>query len=63
MLRLLEKGVFSTTLAKKIEQVAAILRAQNSKSTCCKSDEALDANEEIEVDDDGTQDETDEDFE
>ena len=30
LLWLLEKGIFSTTLAKNLEQVAAILRAQSS---------------------------------
>ena len=34
LLWLLEKGIFSTTLAKNLEQVAAILRAQSPGSTC-----------------------------
>ena len=44
--------------------MADFFRAQNLKSTCRKEadDKALDANEEIELDD-GTQDETDEDAE
>ena len=36
LLWVLEKGVFSTTLAKNLEQVAAVLRAQSSNSTCLK---------------------------
>ena len=48
----------------KFRLVAALFRAQNLKSTCRKesNDKALDANEEIELDD-GTQDETDQDAE
>lgn len=44
--------------------MAAVLRAQNSKSTWLKESEgeAVDANEEIELDD-GTQDEADKDVE
>ena len=44
--------------------MADFFRAQNLKSTCRKesNDKALDANEEIELDD-GTQDETDQDAE
>ena len=34
VLWLLEKGIFSTTLAKNLEQVAAILRAQSPGKTC-----------------------------
>ena len=59
LLWLLEKGIFSTTLAKNLEQVAAILRAQSSGSTCrgglnvvVESDnEAQEANEVVELDD------------
>jgi len=34
LLWLLEKGIFSTTLAKSLQQVAASLRAQSPESTC-----------------------------
>ena len=53
LLWLLEKGIFSTTLAKNLEQVAAILRAIES------DDEAQEANEVVELDDEA-QDEADE---
>ena len=53
MLWLLEKGIFSTTLAKNLEQVATILRAIES------DDEAQEANEVVELDDEA-QDEADE---
>ena len=64
---LLEKGIFSTTLAKNLKQVAAILRAQSSGSTCRRGlnvavesdDEAQEANEVVEWDDEA-QDEADE---
>ena len=67
LLWLLEKGIFSTTLAKNLEQVAAILRAQSPGSTCRgglnvvveSDDEAQEANEVVELDDDA-QDEADE---
>ena len=56
LLWLLEKGIFSTTLAKNLEQVAAILRAQSPGSTCRRGlnvavesdDEAQEANEVVE---------------
>ena len=59
LLWLLEKGIFSTTLAKNLEQVAAILRAQSPGSTCRRGlnvavesdDEAQEANEVVEWDD------------
>ena len=59
MLWLLEKGIFSTTLAKNLQQVAAILRAQSPGSTCRRApnvvvesgDEAQEANEVVESDD------------
>ena len=59
MLWLLEKGIFSTTLAKNLEQVAAILRAQSPGSTYRRrpnvvlesDDEAQEANEVVESDD------------
>ena len=56
---LLEKGIFSTTLAKNLKQVAAILRAQSPGSTCRgelsvvvveSDDEAQEANEVVESD-------------
>ena len=58
MLWLLEKGIFSTTLAKNLEQVAAILRAQSPGSACRgglnvvveSDDEAQEANEVVESD-------------
>ena len=58
LLWLLEKGIFSTTLAKNLEQVAAILRAQSPGSTCRgginvvveSDDEAQEANEVVESD-------------
>ena len=67
LLWLLEKGIFSTTLAKNLEQVAAILRAQSPGSTCRRrlnvavesDDEAQEANEVVEWDDEA-QDEADE---
>ena len=67
LLWLLEKGIFSTTLAKNLEQVAAILRAQSPGSTCRRGlnvavesdDEAQEANEVVEWDDEA-QDEADE---
>ena len=34
LLWLLEEGIFGTTLAKNLEQVAAILGAQSPRSTC-----------------------------
>ena len=59
LLWLLEKGIFSTTLAKNLQQVAAILRAQSVGSTCRRGpnvvvksdDEAQEANEVVESDD------------
>ena len=59
LLWLLEKGIFSRTLAKNPEQVAAILRAQSPGSTCRgalndvveSDDEAQEANEVVELDD------------
>ena len=67
LLWLLEKGIFSTTLAKNLEQVAAILRAQSPGSTYRRGlnvavesdDEAQEANEVVEWDDEA-QDEADE---
>ena len=67
LLWLLEKGIFSTTLAKNLEQVAAILRAQSPGSTCRRGlnvavesdDEAQEENEVVEWDDEA-QDEADE---
>ena len=67
LLWLLEKGIFSTTLAKNLEQVAAILRAQSPGSTCRRGlnvavesdNEAQEANEVVEWDDEA-QDEADE---
>ena len=67
LLWLLEKGIFSTTLAKTLEQAAAILRAQSPGSTCRRGlnvtvesdDEAQEANEVVEWDDEA-QDEADE---
>ena len=67
LLWLLEKAIFSTTLAKNLEQVAAILRAQSPGSTCRRGlnvavesdDEAKEANEVVEWDDEA-QDEADE---
>ena len=67
LLWLLEKGIFSTTLAKNLEQVAAILRAQSPRSTCRgglsvvveSDDEAQEANEVVELVDEA-QDEADE---
>ena len=61
------KGIFSTTLAKNLEQVAAILRAQSPGSTCRRGlnvavesdDEAQEANGVVEWDDEA-QDEADE---
>jgi len=59
LLWLLEKGIFSTTLAKNLQQVAAILRARSVGSTCRRGpnvvvksdDEAQEANEVVESDD------------
>ena len=53
------KGYISTTLAKNLQQVAAILRAQSLGSTCLRGpnvvvesdDEAQEANEVVESDD------------
>ena len=69
LLWLLEKGIFSATLAKNLKQVAAILRAQSPGSTCRRGlnvavesdDEAQDreANEVVGWDDEA-QDEADE---
>ena len=67
LLWLLEKGIFSTALAKKLELVAAILRAQSPGSTCRgglnvvveSDDEAQEANDVVELDDEA-QDEADE---
>ena len=67
LLWLLEKGIFNTTLAKILEQVAAILRAQSPRSTCRRGlnvavesdDEAQEANEVVELNDEA-QDEADE---
>ena len=64
LLWLLEKVIFSTTLAKNL---AAILRAQSPRSTCRgglnvvveSDDEAQEANEVVELDDE-VQDEADE---
>ena len=58
LLWLLEKGIFNTTLAKNLEQVTAILRAQSPGSTCRgglnvvveSDDEAQAANEVVESD-------------
>ena len=66
LLWLLEKRIFSTTLAKNLEQVAAILRAPSPRSTCRRGldvavesdDEAQEANEVAELDDEA-QDEAD----
>ena len=66
LLWILEKGIFSTTLANNLEQVAAILRAQSPGSTCRRElnvvvesdDEAQEANEVVELDDEA-QDEAD----
>ena len=58
LLWLLEKGIFNTTLANKLEQVAAILRSQSPGSTggdanevVESDDEAPEGNEVIELDD------------
>ena len=64
LLWLLEKGIFSTTLAKNLEQVAAILRAQSPGSTRRRglinvAQEAQEANEVVEWDNEA-QDEADE---
>ena len=37
LLWLLEKGIFSTPSTKNLEQVAAVSRAQSTRSTCCKA--------------------------
>ena len=37
LLRLPEKVMVSTTLAKSLENVAAVLRAQSTRSYCCKA--------------------------
>ena len=58
LLWLLEKGIFSTTLAKNLQQVAVILRAQSPGSTCPgglnvvveSDDEAQEENEVVESD-------------
>ena len=67
LLWLVQKGSFSTTLAKNLEQVAAILRAQSPGSPCRRGlnvvvesdDKAQEANEVVEWDDEA-QDEADE---
>ena len=59
LLWLLEKGIFSTTLAKNLQQVAAMLRAHSPGLTCRRGpnvvvesdNEAQEANEVAESDD------------